>query len=44
VIAERLQFRLDRENLPSEAADLVRIAQEALKEAAEVVGESAAID
>jgi hypothetical protein len=40
VIAERLQFHLDRENLPEEAADL-SIAQAALAEAAEVVEESA---
>jgi hypothetical protein len=40
VIAERLQFHLDRENLPKEAADLVRIAQAALAEAAGVVEES----
>jgi DDE superfamily endonuclease len=43
VIAERLQFHLDRENLPEEAADLVRIAQAALAEAAEVVEESAGV-
>jgi phage shock protein A len=48
VIAERLQFHLDRENLPKEAADLVRIAQAALAEAAEaeaaeVVEESAEV-
>jgi hypothetical protein len=33
VIAEGRQFHLDRENLPEEAADLVRIAQAALAEA-----------
>jgi hypothetical protein len=43
VIAERLQFHLDRENLPEEAADLVRIAQAGLAEAAEVVEESAGV-
>jgi hypothetical protein len=42
VIAEGLQFHLDRENLPKEAADLVRIAQPALAEAAGVVEESEA--
>jgi hypothetical protein len=42
VIAEGLQFHLDRENLPNEAADLVRIAQPALAEAAGVVEESEA--
>jgi hypothetical protein len=35
VIAERLQFHLHRENLPDEAAELVRTAQEALARAAD---------
>jgi hypothetical protein len=39
VMAERLQFHLDRENLPT-GADLVRTAQKALAEAADVVEES----
>jgi|EndMetStandDraft_3_1072993.scaffolds.fasta_scaffold429076_2 hypothetical protein len=41
VIAERLQFHLHRENLPEEAAKLVRTAQEALARAADVVEKSA---
>ena len=32
-MAERLQFHLDRKDLPDEATDLVRIAQAALAEA-----------
>jgi hypothetical protein len=43
VVAERLQFHLDCENLPEEAADLVRIAQAALAEAAGVVEESVGV-
>jgi hypothetical protein len=38
VIAERLHFHLERENLPDEAAELVRTAQKALARAADVVG------
>src|SRR5438094_206646 len=41
VIAERLQFHLDRESLPDEAAELVRTAQQALARAADVVENSA---
>ena len=41
VIAERLQFHLERESLPDEAAELVRTAQKALAKAAEVIEESA---
>jgi hypothetical protein len=41
VIAERLQFHLDRENLPDEAAELVRTAQEELPRAADVLEKSA---
>jgi hypothetical protein len=41
VIAERLQFHLERENLPDEAAELVRTAQQALARAADVVEKSA---
>jgi hypothetical protein len=37
MIAERLQFHLDRENLPPKEAELVRTAQEALVRAADVV-------
>ena len=37
VIAERLQFHLDGENMPLKAAELVRTAQEALMTAAQVV-------
>jgi hypothetical protein len=40
VMAERLQFHLDRENLPTGAADLVRTVQKALAEAAKVAEES----
>ena len=40
VMAERLQFHLDRQNLPTRAADLVRTAQKALAEAADIVDES----
>jgi hypothetical protein len=39
-MAERLQFHLDRENLPTGAADLVRTVQKALAEAAKVAEES----
>jgi hypothetical protein len=41
VSAERLQLHLDRENLPDEAAEAVRTAQEALARAADVVEKSA---
>jgi hypothetical protein len=41
VIAERLQFHLDRENLPDEAAELVRTAKEELPRAADVLEKSA---
>jgi hypothetical protein len=41
VIAERLQFQLDRENLPPKEAELVRTAQQALARAADVVEKSA---
>jgi hypothetical protein len=41
VIAERLQFHLEHENLPDEVAELVRSAQKALARAADVVEESA---
>jgi hypothetical protein len=41
VIAERLQFHLERENLPEEAAELVRTAQEALPRSADLVEKNA---
>lgn len=44
VIAERLQFHLDGENMPAKAAELVRTAQEALMTAAEVVEESVVVE
>jgi hypothetical protein len=44
VIAERLQFHLEGENMPAKAAELVRTAQQALMTAAEVVEESVAVE
>jgi len=44
VIAERLQFHVDRENLPPKAIGLVRTAQKALARAADVVEGSAKVE
>jgi hypothetical protein len=44
VIAERLQFHLDGENMPAKAAELVRTAREALISAADAVEESVTVE